>query len=352
MSRESFHLLLEKYQQGKCSIEEKLLVEQWYEMLDGEENLDHPDEFNNLEQKLWDKIKGDLQEEPPVQKLHRPSGFRFLRPVLTVAAAFAAVLLITTAFYFYQDYTTPAPRLFSRIKSLSIKANSTPYEMKIDLEDGSTVLLGPNSQIEYPEHFSAASREVLLRGDAFFQVSKNPSRPFLVYSNNTVTKVVGTSFTIKNNIQGSETEVSVRTGKVIVSAKPENKGFNLKQLFQSTPQVILTPNQKTVYHSGRKLFTTTLADDPLPLQIKGQPKTMKPDYIFNETPVSEVLSRLENTYGIRIILEDEQLKDNTFTGNLSEQNLFNKLNFLCQSINANYKRSGTTIVITSNKTIN
>jgi transmembrane sensor len=350
MSRASFHQLLEKYQQGNCSPEEQRLVEQWYEMLDAEEIADDPDEFNNLEQKLWDKIKGDIQEKPPVQAFRKNHIFYFLKPALTIAAAFAAVLLISTAFYFYQDYTKPSQRVFSKVKSLLIKANSTDTDLKIDLEDGSTIFLGPNSEVQYPEHFSAAVREVELTGNAFFQVSKNPSRPFLVYNKNTVTRVVGTSFTIKSNTSTNETEVTVKTGKVIVTAKEEKRTFSLKKLFQTTPEVVLVPNQKTIFQPVAGHFTTTLADNPIPVQVKDQPQ--KSDYKFNETPVSEVLSQLETTYGIKILIEDEALKSNTFTGNLSEQNLYNKIDFLCQSINASYQLSGTTIVIKSKNKIN
>ncbi|WP_316836583.1 FecR family protein [Pedobacter nutrimenti] len=350
MSRASFHQLLEKYQQGNCSPEEQRLVEQWYEMLDAEEIPDHPDEFNNLEQKLWDKIKGDIQEKPPVQKFRKNYVFHFLQPAFTIAAAFGAVLLISTAFYFYQDYTKPSKQLFSKVKSLLIKANSTETDLKIDLEDGSTIFLGPHSNVQYPEHFSAAVREVELTGNAFFQVSKNPSRPFLVYNKNTITRVVGTSFTIRTNASNNETEVTVKTGKVIVTAKEEKRAFSLRKLFQTTPEVVLVPNQKTIFLPDAGHFTTTLADNPIPVQVKDQPKNA--DYKFNETPVSEVLSQLETTYGIKIFIQDEALKNNTFTGNLSEQNLYNKIDFLCQSINASYQLSGTTIVIKSRNKIN
>ncbi|PTS96137.1 hypothetical protein DBR11_19685 [Pedobacter sp. HMWF019] len=350
MSRASFHQLLEKYQQGNCSPEEQRLVEQWYEMLDKQDSSNDPALFGLLEQKLWDKIQNDIREEhSDVQPeiLHRKLNFK---RALTIAAAIGTILLISVAFFLYKTAQTPSQQAFYQVKKLILQTNLTSDTLKIKLEDGSTVMLEPRATLEYPAHFAAEQREVILTGNGFFQVSKNPSRPFLVYNKNTVTRVVGTSFTIKTNISTNETEVTVKTGKVIVTAKEEKRVFSLKKLFHTSPQVVLVPNQKTIFQPDAEHFTTTLADNPIPVQVKNQPQ--KADYKFNETPVSEVLSQLETTYGIKILIEDEALKNNTFTGNLSEQNLYNKIDFLCQSINANYQLSGTTIVIKSKNKIN
>lgn len=346
MSRASFHQLLEKYQQGNCNPEELRLVEQWYEMLDKQDSSNDPASFVLLEQKLWDKIQNDIREEQP-EILHRKLNFK---RVLTIAAAIGTILLISVAFFLYKTTGTPSQQAFYQVKKLIQQTNLTSDTLKIKLEDGSTVMLEPRATLEYPTHFAADRREVMLTGNGFFQISKNPSRPFLVYNKNTVTRVVGTSFTIKTNTSTNETEVTVKTGKVIVTAKEEKRTFRLKNLFHTHPEVVLVPNQKTIFQPDAEQFTTTLADNPIPVQVKNA--LQKADYKFNETPVSEVLSQLEASYGIKILIEDETLKSNTFTGNLSEQNLYNKIDFLCQSINASYQLSGTTIVIKSKNNIN
>ena len=85
------------------------------------------------------------------------------------------------------------------------------------LQDGSTVILEPGGEFRYNEKF-LNPREVYLSGDAFFEVTKDASRPFLVYANEITTKVLGTSFRIKANQGEKEIVVAVKTGKVSVMA--------------------------------------------------------------------------------------------------------------------------------------
>ena len=85
------------------------------------------------------------------------------------------------------------------------------------LHDGSTVILEPGGEVRYNEKF-LNTREVYLSGDAFFEVTKDASRPFLVYANEITTKVLGTSFRIKAKQGEKEIVVAVKTGKVSVMA--------------------------------------------------------------------------------------------------------------------------------------
>lgn len=344
MSRASFHLLLEKYQQGTCTPEERQIVERWYEMLD-EQDLDaNSGELVAVEEKLWDKIKNEITPEHQEKSLPVAKKLSLPKILSLMAAAISAILLISSIFLLYKEDKKPHFQAQNKIKTLIEKTNLTNSPLVVLLEDGSSVTLEPSASLKYPTHFAASVREVRLEGNGFFLISKNPSRPFLVYNKNIITRVVGTSFTIKTNPK-NETEVTVKTGKVIVSSNEEKKKFAVKDLFGKDEQVVLVPNQKTIYHAQTESFTTTLADDPIPVEVKGLKKAVKLNYHFIETPVPEVLDRLRTSYGIEIQVEDAALNNNTFTGDLSEQSLYNKIDFLCQSINASYQLSGTTIVI-------
>ncbi|WP_255430976.1 FecR domain-containing protein [Pedobacter sp. N36a] len=70
-------------------------------------------------------------------------------------------------------------------------------------------------------------------------------------------------------------------------------------------------------------------------------------FSFNDAPLAEVVAMLERTYGIKFLIADQTLLEDTFTGDLTEQNLYSKLGFLCAAIKASYEISGTTIVIKS-----
>ena len=89
-------------------------------------------------------------------------------------------------------------------------------------EDGSIIYLGEQASVEYPTHFAQDKREVSLKGDAFFEVSKNRERPFIIYTETAMIEVLGTSFNVKSKDNNSFS-LSVRTGKVRVTSKKDNQ---------------------------------------------------------------------------------------------------------------------------------
>ncbi|RYG37284.1 MAG: FecR family protein, partial [Chitinophagaceae bacterium] len=193
----------------------------------------------------------------------------------------------------------------------------------------------------YPAHFLPLKREVFLEGEAFFEVSKNAQRPFFVYNNNIVTHVLGTSFTVKANPLTNQVEVSVRSGKVEVY---ENKG-NGKNVDNSNG-VILLPNQKVSYNETARQFAPSLVDSPLPLltEENGE-KPVRRTTVFEEAPLSKVLSSLEKSYGVEIVAENQDLYNCLFTGDISQQDLFTRLEIVCQATGASYEIKGTKVLV-------
>ena len=341
MSRERFHDLLEKYQEGRCTEAERAIVEQWYSLLDSDAPEHGAEEMAILEQKLWLRINGQITAQSQTRKfkLYR----RPLVALLPIAASLCIGLLL---FVLYNRNSEPVEPSFLSAQSYKLKRviNGGSQQHLLRLEDGSQVLLEPRASLTYPLHFKKDLREVSLTGDGFFTISKNPSRPFLVYSKDVITRVVGTSFSVKFNPLNKRSEVTVKTGKVIVSSTTQLGRSGLSQLFSQTEMVTLVPNQKTIYNPNTAAFSTTLADDPVLVKKAGSVESM-PVFKYNEAPVGEVIGHLKKAYGIDILLLDADLSNNTFTGDLSTQNLYNKLDFLCESINASYELVGTSIYV-------
>ena len=341
MSRERFHDLLEKYQEGRCTEAERAIVEQWYSLLDSDEPQQDPEELAELEQKLWLRINGQITTQANARKfrLHR-------RPLFTLIGVAASLCVGLLLFLLINRQSTPIQAPFLAEHSLKLKRlyNGSSRQYLLRLEDGSQVLLEPKASLTYPMHFKKDLREVSLTGDGFFTVAKNHARPFLVYSKDVITRVVGTSFSVKVNPMSMRAEVTVKTGKVIVSSTRPADEFGLGTLFSKAEMVTLVPNQKTIYDPNTAAFQTTLADNPVLVKKAGPVESM-PEFKYNETPVGEVVGNLKKAYGIDILLLDADLNNNTFTGDLSSQNLYNKLDFLCESINASYQLVGTRIYV-------
>ncbi|MBB6272927.1 ferric-dicitrate binding protein FerR (iron transport regulator) [Pedobacter cryoconitis] len=346
MKRQALHSLLEKYLQNKCSDEELIVIEKLYGMLDRDDLEEiYPNELPTLEQKLWDRINletcisdEDMSFEDELKSVKR------LPAIIWFAAAAISILTLFTGYLFLYNHQNPQYLKFQSLANMLEKKNNNPTPLEIKLEDGSIVILQPNSSLSYPQHFSPGTREVSLSGEGYFLISKNPHRPFFVYNKNVITRVVGTSFIIKANPHTEETQVIVKTGKVMVS-RNEDQHLHLKHLFDQEKKVILTPNQKTTYTKDNDDFKTTLVADPIPISPAGDKKATKSNYIFDEAPLTEVLNQLQASYGIEIIIEDQELYNNTFTGDISKQNLYKKLDLLCHTIKAHYEISGTKIII-------
>lgn len=226
------------------------------------------------------------------------------------------------------------------------KINNSNEPLVVSLSDGSTITLQPKSRLSFPESFASEKREVFLSGEAFFEIAKNPQKPFLVYANELVTKVLGTSFSIKAFEQGKDIVVKVFTGKVsVLSGKEINQQIN--QPFNQNEGVILTPNQMVVFDRGPERLTKTLVENPQVLQPHNETVQESNSFNFENTPVTQVFENLEKSYGVKIVYDGEVLKKCTITAPLENESLYEKLNLICKVIRASYEVVDAQIIISS-----
>lgn len=132
-----------------------------------------------------------------IRPLNRLSINRFVRHWV---AGLAASLLLVAGFWWLNAHppTTRSPMYRQLVagKSLIEHVNTTAQPMPVTLPDGSTVQLYGQSRLSYPAQFTPEKREIYLDGKAFFEVKKDAQKPFFVYANSLVTRVLGTSFTV------------------------------------------------------------------------------------------------------------------------------------------------------------
>jgi transmembrane sensor len=220
------------------------------------------------------------------------------------------------------------------------KINTTKATLLVSLEDGSKVTLAPESRIRYARKFVGGKREVYLAGEAFFDISKDPARPFFVYANELVTKVLGTSFTIKAYKTSKEVTVEVKTGRVSVFTQLDpdvEEKINNREL----EGVVLSPNQKIIYARDQIRMVKTLVEKPEIIISKAK----APQFIFEDVPVSEVFDSIGKAYGIDILYDEELLKGCPLTAILENQTLHEKLTIICKAIEANYEILDGQIVV-------
>jgi transmembrane sensor len=211
--------------------------------------------------------------------------------------------------------------------------NKTANPQSIQLSDGSIVTLKKGSTLHYTTPFKGSNRIVHLSGEAFFDIKKDPTKPFLVYANGLVTKVLGTSFNIKAYPNDKNVVVEVKTGKVSVFSQNNPKSSD-NIVSQELNGVVATPNQRIVFNRESVQIDKKLVE--LPAIVLPQKEQEALNFNFEDTPASEVFEVLKKAYEIDIIYDKAILKDCPITAPLTTQPLFEKLKIICKAIEANY----------------
>ncbi|PWJ58722.1 FecR protein [Dyadobacter jejuensis] len=225
-------------------------------------------------------------------------------------------------------------------KPLLERQNASDTAISIRLADGSRVELQPKSKISYPRQFDGGKREVFLSGEAFFEISKDASRPFYVYANEVVTKVLGTSFVVRSFSEEQEVSVRVKTGRVAVFAHNDPEDGNAEDANRLSG-TILDPNQQIIVE--RKSVKMVKSLIPIPEMVHLPEET--PVFDFDEIPVKDVFAIISSAYGVEIITDRTVSYDCPLSANLSGMSLFEKVDLVCRAIGVRYESIDGKIII-------
>ena len=180
--------------------------------------------------------------------------------------------------------------------------------LSVTLDDGSVVMLNAGSTMTYPSSFEGADRrEVLVTGEAYFEVAKNPNKPFIVRTSKMYTQVYGTIFNVSAYPEDNINEVVLVEGSVGV-------GTDLRESLEG-PQM-LKPSQKasSIPGEGNEFLIEDVDVSPYISWTKGI-------LVFENEPMGKIIKRLERQYGIQIDNRFEQLEERRFTGMFDEESI-------------------------------
>ncbi|MGA0557868.1 FecR family protein [Larkinella sp. VNQ87] len=288
--------------------------------------------------RLRQSLDGD---EQPVAKWYQftPLRYGMAASVLVLLGLFWRLFIhqpCTKVDVTYNELITQASQPLQEV------ANPDRKTRLVTLPDGSTLLLKTGGRVSYPKNFPGAIREVYLVGEAFFEVHKDPNKPFYVYAKGLVTKVLGTSFTIQAFENDKQVKVVVKTGKVSVFAR-NNTELTQQKENNKLEGVVLTPNQQIVFSPTNTQIIKSLVEKPALLDSQAQSQPFR----FKRTPIAEVFATLEKSYGIKIVFDEEVMKSCYLTASLDDEPLFEKLDLICNTINARYEQLDAHIIINS-----
>lgn len=276
-------------------------------------NLEFKDEIDahaSLE-RLKQKISLQKHEAPQipvtalkVSRLNRSSWIKI---------AAAIVLVVAGAWFYTARISREEVQFFTQE---AVKADT--------LSDGSVVTLNKNSLLKYPRAFQSGQRQVwLTKGEAFFSVTPDKTKPFLIHTGTTTIKVVGTSFNVKN--RNGSVEVIVETGLVMVS-----KNGNT---------VSLRPGEKVVVKTGNEELV----------------KIHNPDYLYNyyrskefvadDTPLWRMVEVLNEAYDSRVVIGRKELNNLPLNTTFKNESLDNILEVISRTFKIKIERKHSQIIL-------
>lgn len=340
----NLHDLLVKYVNGHCTAEETEKVNRWYEGIADSSLHLKEDEKVRMSARMLLSIRESLAEhDRPLQRRRH----LFTHAMVKVAAgvvisAIVGLWLLTPTDPVSHDRQTE----IAELSDVVIFENDGDSSRSYALPDGTKVRLGSSSRLHFSRKFLAGNREVYLTGNGFFDVVKDPSRPFYVYSKKIATRVLGTSFFVDAPEDGEKVEVQVITGKVSVfqirADRSSTKGGSSMQKNSTANGVVLSPNQKVEYYTEGDHWVTGLVEEPVPVRSIDD-KTLS--FVFENTPIKTVLADIQSRFGIEVVTENEKICQCTFTGDVSKMTLYDMLDVISNSIGSTYEAKGTRILI-------
>ncbi|PWJ58070.1 uncharacterized protein DUF4974 [Dyadobacter jejuensis] len=280
---------------------------------------------------VWQRIDATLQENK--RSFRIPLWFN----PQTAAASIGITLAVGLLWMLYTHHWIPPLMLSndSKLEWVQIVNKNKPG-IDIKLADGSQVYLHQNSTLKYPKNFAEAPlRQVTLEGMARFDIHKDPSRPFLVYAQGLVTKVLGTSFIVKAPKGDTKVTVSVNSGKVSLYSKREESKA-------AENGIVLTPNQQAVFETKTTTFAKSVVDHPEVLD-----KVAPPSFYFNNESAVNIFKSIEQAYGIDILYDEELMSRCKLNLDISQEDLYQKLNIVCKVLNARFEMIDAKIIIYS-----
>lgn len=294
--------VLPRYCSGEATIEECRMVEEWIGQ--SEQNYLIVKQIYTIDQVLETvQMESKVDTEKALASVSRRMSREYPQVTwFTWVQRVAAILFIPLLITWSIGYFTPRTEIAHMIE---IKTNPG-MATTINLPDGSKVFLNSESSLTYPSFFSEDKRNVQLKGEAFFEVRKDPEHGFIVSTpNHTQIEVLGTTF----NVEAFERDSFISTTLV------EGKVRFAYQKNRQPATVVMKPGEKLMYN-------TTSSQIKL-IQTNGETEIAWKDgkIIFQATPMPEVLRMLEKRFNVTFVLSNNRLRGEAFNGSFTNQRL-------------------------------
>jgi len=311
LNREELLQLIDRFLAGKTSADEEQLLQNYFNSFQQSSAWDSAQlgSRDAMEQKLRSRLRESIANNSTDKKGRL---FHFSKQKLLAAAT---IVVLLGGYLLWNQLSS----LLRRPASMQQTITGLQERKQVQLADGTIIWLEPGSNLRYPTQFNDSTREITFSGEAFFEVAKNPEKPFIIHTGTIRTRVLGTSFTVKAYVPASQ-EVTVVTGRVMVQADSQTK-INIQPL-------TVMPNQQASWNNLRH----QLEKKELPnTSYYAQRRYGK--FIYQGEMVSTVLDDIRHQYNVQVQY-DAAIAACTFYGDFDiRQPVGNVLSTLSAALN-------------------
>lgn len=320
--------LLEKYHLGRCTLEEEKAVESW--LANDIVETDFPSEMGDgvqRENHIWESISDNLGLEETEEIETQQRGLVYMLP--RVAAAVVFLVGIGSSVWFFSKNNTDKISKVTSVETKYVTVRTAKGEKKeFVLPDGTRINLNGDSELRHFERITSKDtlRLVYLNGEAFFNVIKDPQKPFVVKTSGSKTRVLGTRFSIRTYADEATIQLVVEEGKVRFSSEKTGKS------------VLLTANERALLlESGR------IKKDPVYAPKFLAWKNNK--LIFENQPMLRIAKELERWFGVEVSIQNAEFQDHYYTGSFQDKSLGEVLETMRYAVGFKYTVTAKKVVI-------
>lgn len=326
-----------------------LLVRIWKEKSDNIKDEDNITATNTISR----IISRAAIESDDAEMVSRRKKRRLRRNIFLAGSSLVCVMI---AGWFWKNNNVSSVVIKKPVKETIITQNGS--RTRSLLADGTTVWLNVGSKLYYENDFNGTTREVRLEGEAFFDVVKQPNRPFIVHTSGIDIRVLGTAFNVKSYPEDKNVETTLYRGLVQV----------LRHEDAANKAIQLIPNQKLIVPKQAAIETTKLSEDKQPL-VKDFPASIIITHIdstkkeserfetawlysrleFRGNSFEELAKKLERWYNVTVVFKDEKVKELNFNGSFEKETVEQAFNYLQAAIPFNFKIKDHEIFVESSQ---
>ncbi|MBL7783100.1 MAG: FecR domain-containing protein [Saprospiraceae bacterium] len=313
--------LLAKRLAGETTPQEEGLIESWLQ-----ESPDNSHYFDSL-QRLWSQAPTaraatlrPVDTERALQKVKAqippaaPVARRFSMYQWMPAAAAVLALVVAAVFFFRNPSETQ-----------EVQIAATANTLTDTLTDGSVVVLNRNSALRIASNFNKKERRMRLEGEAYFEVAHDREKPFVIEVQQLEVKVVGTEFNVDNRSEPGRVKVSVKEGKVQLSAGAQS--------------LLLVAGEQAVYESATGNITRVTQPNPNVLAYKNRL------FDYEATPLGQVVRELSDVYGVDISLKNKVLENCPLHGRYDNLELDRVLDLIADAFSLTVEKKDGKVVL-------